>query len=125
MVWIGNPKEPTMRHIKDVVREVIQELRTKEVNMRNVGKIIDLKGERGSGIATLTILTNQKERLQVYCDNSPTVRALDAAFGGVVGPGHTFNIEAIRGRWIEFDVDQFGLLLWIRPYDLTLDPLDP
>jgi hypothetical protein len=38
----------------------------------------------------------------IPCENAPTVQALDRMFGDVIGPGHTVNDEALRGKRIVY-----------------------
>ena len=47
----------------------------------------------------------------VPCDNAPTVRALDACFGNVIGEAHTVNNKAIQGKDIVYSMDDMGLVL--------------
>ena len=80
------------------------------------GTIIGFYGSYGSGIATLSIKTETGEHKMVPCDNGPTVRALDAIFGNVIGPGHSVNVYAIKGKKIRYEMDDMGLVLgWIAP----------
>lgn len=75
-----------------------------------IGKIIGFNATRGSGIATLILFKRDGTLDYVICDNAQTVRALDDAFGGVIADGHMVNVEAIRGKEIEYKKDQFGVL---------------
>lgn len=75
-----------------------------------IGKIIDFQGSWMSGLATLVVENEETGQTEsIFCDNSPTVRALAAAFGGVIGPGHTANVKAIRGKRINYSTDNLGL----------------
>jgi len=47
----------------------------------------------------------------VPCDNAPTVRALDRAFGNVISKNHTMNNKAIEGKEIYYVLDDMGLVL--------------
>ena len=76
------------------------------------GVIRALHGSWLSGIAELELDTGS-----VHCENAPTVRALEAAFGDVITTGHSINQDAIRGREIMYDVDEVGLLAWICPIE--------
>jgi hypothetical protein len=76
------------------------------------GTIKGFKGSWDSGIASLTV--EQKDGTKtIYCDNAPTVRALDALFGNVID-GHSVNLEAILGRKIRYALDESSILAWIR-----------
>jgi hypothetical protein len=70
------------------------------------GRIERLIGSFGSGIATLVL-----DNAQVFCENAPTVRALEAAFGDVIGEGHTIDNEdgGHIGQEIVYGTD--GLIL--------------
>jgi len=81
------------------------------------GKIQGFYGSWGSGLATLVIQDDETGQVEeIPCDNGATVRALDAAFGDVIGKGHTVNIRAIQGKKIYWGMDDYGLCLgWILP----------
>ena len=74
------------------------------------GTIIGLEGSWGSGIATLFVENNEGDTIPLYCENSPTIRALDNAFGGVITSGHRVNVEAIKGKIIYYSEDDLGML---------------
>jgi len=74
-----------------------------------MGTIIGFRGSWMSGLATLIIETDEGIE-HVFCENAPTVRALEAAFGGVIGPGHTVDVDAIAGRRILYSTDSMGVL---------------
>jgi len=82
------------------------------------GTIAGFRGSWMSGLATLIVRREDGSLDMVPCDNAPTVRALEACFGGVIAPGRTVNVDAIRGREIEYGMDDMGLVLgWIRPVE--------
>lgn len=72
------------------------------------GTIRGIQGSWGSGLATLIL-----DNAQVHCENAATVRAMEAAFGNVIGQGHTINNETGGhvGREIYYSLDEFGLIL--------------
>jgi hypothetical protein len=74
------------------------------------GKIIGLEGSWGSGIATLYVEDSNGDTIPLYCENSPTIKALDNAFGGVIAPGHRVNVDAIKGKIIYYSEDNMGML---------------
>jgi hypothetical protein len=79
------------------------------------GTIKDFKGSWNSGIAFLTVEHEDGTTQLIYCDNAATVRALDSLFGNVIDNGHTVNVEAIRGKKIEYCLDECGFVLaWMR-----------
>jgi len=76
------------------------------------GKLIQFGGSWGSGLGTLEIEDSETgEREQVHCDNSATVRALEAAFGNVITPVHTANGGGYKGREVYWSYDELGLVL--------------
>ena len=79
------------------------------------GTIVRMYGTWGSGLGMLEIDDEQRGRIAVPCDNAPTVRALDGAFGNVIGEAHTFINEAIEGRVIYYSVDEIGVLEAFTP----------
>lgn len=80
------------------------------------GTIVDFRGSWGSGIATLLLKVGKKHQT-VPCENAQTVRALDAMFGNVITPGHGVDVFAIRGKKVQFDVDDIGVLSSLSPVE--------
>ena len=78
------------------------------------GIIKGLQGSWGSGMAVLTVEVGGEDR-RTFCENGPTVRALDAAFGDAIGPGHTVNQAGFVGKEIVLQVDDMGLLESFAP----------
>jgi hypothetical protein len=70
------------------------------------GKIEGFYGSWQSGIATLAV-----GGVEVFCDNAPTVRALDAAFGKVITSDHQVSQKAIVGKDIVYSMDEMGLMM--------------
>ena len=65
-----------------------------------LGKIVDIQGHGG---IVVVVLESEGETLRLFGDNGPTVRALHGILdGGVIGPGHTFDPEAVIGQEISF-----------------------
>ena len=89
------------------------------------GTITGFQGTWGSGLGCLLV-----DYVRVLCENAPTVRALEGAFGDVIAPGHTVNQEAIIGREIYYSMDDLGLVLGgFTPvdepgWDDEIDPAD-
>lgn len=86
------------------------------------GTIVQLIGHFMSGLATLVVDQEiepggPRVRSSVFCDNAPTVRTLDRAFGGFIGEGHTFLNEVIEGKEIYYTVDGFGILEGFTPVE--------
>ena len=76
------------------------------------GKLIRFSGSWGSGLGTLEIEDSVTGVRQcVPCDNGATVRALEAAFGNVITPGHTANGGTYKGREVYWSYDELGLTL--------------
>lgn len=72
----------------------------------NRGVIQAMHGSWGSGLATMMISGRM-----VPCDNGPTVRALEGAFGDIIQEGHTFSVKSIIGKEIYYSLEDFGLVL--------------
>lgn len=86
---------------------------------RKIGIIRGMQGSYGSGIAILILADPRGGRVShVPCDNGPTVRALDAAFGGVIGHDHTIRPGAVIGREIAYRTDECGLLYDFEPAEV-------
>ncbi|WP_026487619.1 hypothetical protein [Caldanaerobius polysaccharolyticus] len=78
--------------------------------------IMDFEGSWLSGLATLVVKDEKGNVKRIPCENGPTVRALAEMFPDVIGPGHTVNMAAIKGKKIRYGMDDFGLVLgWISP----------
>ena len=78
--------------------------------MWKVGTIEGFRGSWDSGMAELVI-----DGQAIPCDNARTARALEALFGGVMGPGHTVNLKAIVGQQVAYRTGDFGLLEGLAP----------
>lgn len=77
------------------------------------GTITGFSGSWMSGLGILVV--NCKP---VNCDNAPTVRALEGAFGDTIGENHAVREDgAFIGKRIVFSVDPFGLLDGFTPED--------
>jgi len=83
------------------------------------GRIQGFYGSWGSGLATLEIQDDETGQIEeIPCDNTATVRVLDAAFGGVIADGYAIDLQAIKGKCVYWGWDDFGLCLgWILPAD--------
>jgi hypothetical protein len=79
------------------------------------GTIEGVEGSWGSGLATITIRRDDGTTEELAADNGPLVRGLDAMFEGVIGPGHTVNVDALKGKRVSFGRDEMGLLEWVGP----------
>jgi hypothetical protein len=82
------------------------------------GTLLSFLGTWGSGIAQLAIGRVEHgvpviERL-VPCENTPTARALIAAFD-CAGDGHSIDNSKIRGKEIVYVLDDMGLLKYFKP----------
>ena len=83
------------------------------------GEIESIGGQPMSGLLTMVIGGHV-----VHADNGPTIRALDAAFGGVIGAGHSFNSDAVIGKEVYWVFDDMGLTLGgFCPVDSASDEL--
>lgn len=75
-----------------------------------VGTIDGFAGSWSSGLGFLII-----DGRPVPCENAPTIRALEACYGGVIAADHRVDGEAIEGKRVVYSIDDFGLLLGFTP----------
>ena len=76
------------------------------------GRLIQFYGSWLSGLGSLEIEDSETGiHEHVPCDNGATVRALEAAFGRVITPGHTANGDGYKGQEVYWSLDEFGLVL--------------
>lgn len=88
------------------------------------GKIIEFRGSWNSGIATLVIEHEDGTRVNVPCDNAPTVRALNAAYGNVIQHGHKASTKPFIDKWIYYAWDNMGLMLaGFEPQEIASESL--
>ena len=81
-------------------------------------RILAFHGSWLSGLATLVVLLANGETQSIYCENAPTVRALDSCFGNVIRPDHTVAIPAeLRDCEVVLSVDGMGTLLAFTPVE--------
>jgi len=83
--------------------------------MIELGEIVGFSGS--GGIAYLIIKNHDGRVEHVTCENTSTVKALDAAFGNVITSAHTVNEEAIKGKQIFYSVGDSGLLEGFTPFN--------
>lgn len=83
------------------------------------GTLIGFGGSWRSGIGYLLF----SDRPAVMCENAPTVRALQAAYGDVIGEAHTAKIKSPRE--IVYSVDDMGLLTAFTPAEQWSGPEIP
>lgn len=76
----------------------------------NKGTIIGFQGSLFSGIASLIIKDEKAKVKEIPCENTATVRALDACYGGVIGPGRTAHQRPFVGKKIFYQYGDLGLL---------------
>lgn len=79
-----------------------------------VGEIVEFKGSWSSGIATLIIKNSKGETHNILCENTPTVRKLDSTFGDIITNDHCVNNSILKGKMIEFVLDN-GILAAFNP----------
>jgi hypothetical protein len=80
--------------------------------------ILAFRGNWLSGLAVLQVLLANGNTRFIHCENAPTVRALDACFGNIIGPNHTARIPAeVRKREVVLSVDGMGILLAFTPLE--------
>jgi len=77
----------------------------------NKGTIVGFRGSWSSGIAELMIKDGKGRIKAIPCENTTTVRALDACYGGVIQSGRTASEKPFVGKKIFYEYDDMGLLL--------------
>ena len=82
------------------------------------GKIGGFSGNYSSGLGYLII--NDKP---ILCENAPTVRAFESAYGNIIRANHTADFSGIVGEEIVFKLDSIGLLEFFYPVDEADDDL--
>ena len=77
------------------------------------GKIVGFEGSWGSGLGFLILEDSETHKLMtIPCENGPTVRALEAAFGNVIGDAHYVKDTGSHiGKEIYWSYDEMGLVL--------------
>jgi hypothetical protein len=80
------------------------------------GTIIGMFRERGSGISLLAVEDDRRGKVLVPCEGTPTARAFDDAFGGVIVGGR-FNNDGISDERIYYRCDDLGVLAEFSPVD--------
>ena len=84
-------------------------------------EIVNFTGYWGSGIARLYFANGR----DVPCENAPTVRALDSAFGDVI-TGHSVDLDALVGKEIIWWHGDMGMMMGgFIPADLWDGPEIP
>ena len=73
--------------------------------------ILGVGGSFGSGLASLTVKHKDGTVHTLYADNGPLIRALDSAFGDVITAGHRFDVNAVKGKRIRYEMDDMGLTM--------------
>lgn len=74
------------------------------------GTIIAFRGYWHSGIAQLIIKDERGKSEVIPCENTATVRALDACYGSVISHGRTANQRPFVGKKIFYEYGEWGLL---------------
>ena len=82
------------------------------------GTIQEFRGSYMSGLATLVIEDEYGGIHYIPCDNAPTVRALEGAFGDVIGDAHDVKTDGGHtGKEVYYSTDFVGVLLAFTPVD--------
>jgi len=88
------------------------------------GTIQEFRGSWMSGLATLVIEDELGGIHHVPCDNAPTVRALEGAFGGVIGDAHDVKTDGGHvSKEVYYSTDFVGVLIAFTPVDEASDEL--
>ena len=85
------------------------------------GIIRGFSGSWGSGLAFLQIQDSETGIVQnVPCENGATVRALEGAFGNVIGKAHNVKQDAgFLGQEIFWSLADYGVMEGFMPVDLA------
>jgi len=75
-----------------------------------IGVIMGFIGSWMSGLGTLLMADEEGDTYPLYCDNAPTVRALDSAFPGFITDNHCVDNSAVEGKKINYSTDGFMLV---------------
>jgi len=75
------------------------------------GTIRGFSGSWGSGLASVVIENSNGFAVMVPVENGAFVRAAEDAFGNVIAPGHTVNVDALAGQEIFYWFDELGMLM--------------
>ena len=80
------------------------------------GKIKEFCGSWLSGLGQLLIEDSKTGIVQgIPCDNSPTVRSLENAFGNTISEGHTAEGVGYKNQEVFYFCDSMGILEWFVP----------
>lgn len=87
------------------------------------GAIVGFEGSWFSGMATLLVKDDADGKVRrLYCDNGPTVRALQSMFPECRSAGHCVDVGALKGQRIAYGMDGTGLIVaWISAADADAD----
>jgi hypothetical protein len=82
------------------------------------GKIMGFQGSWGSGIGTVLIKNSDTGRVEsLTCENAPTVRAFEAAYGDIIQAGHTADFSKIKGKEIYYGPGDWVDFGWFMPVE--------
>ena len=88
------------------------------------GKIVVLWGLPDSNLAHLNLILEDRTVVSIPCDNAPTVRALEDAFGNVIGSGHSVNPDGGHiDQEIIAQVGDDGILEGFMPVEMAINDL--
>lgn len=92
-------------------------LRKEDFKIRK-GEIIGFQGSWMSGLGTLIVKNLDTGRVEnISCENAPTVRAFENAFGDIIQAGHTADFSKIKGKRIFYSVGDFGIFEGFTPVE--------
>ncbi len=74
-------------------------------------EIIEYRGSWGTGIGHLHLKNEDGSTQVIPCENSPTVQALEDAFGNVIIESRDTDVDGLRNQWIYWYLDNLGLML--------------
>ena len=69
------------------------------------GEIIGFQGSWMSGLGTLIVKNLDTGMVEnISCENAPTGRAFENAFGDIIQAGHTADFSKIKGKQIFYSI---------------------
>jgi hypothetical protein len=80
------------------------------------GTIVGFSGSWGSGLGMLHIKKKNGSVISIPCDNAPTIRSLEDAYGNVIDEGHSVKQKAgFIGKKIKYKMSDWGTMEYFVP----------
>lgn len=90
---------------------------------KKLGQIVSFNASWKSGLAELVLENPEGQRELVLCENGATIRAFACCYADeqIILPNHCVNVEALRGKQIEYQTDVFNVLEWFAPAETEIE----